>query len=60
MNIICTQPRRVAAMSVAERVAEEVGMNGGKAGGLIGYHIRMEAKRSDKTRLLFCTTVSRV
>lgn len=47
-------------MSVAERVAEEVGMNGGKAGGLIGYHIRMEAKRSDKTRLLFCTTVSRV
>jgi len=45
-------------MSVAERVAEEFGMSDGRTGAYVGYHIRMEAKKSDKTRLLFCTTVS--
>ena len=28
----------------------------GRAGGVIGYHIRHEAKASAATRLLFCTT----
>jgi len=53
VNIVCTQPRRVAATSVAERVAEE--MND-KLGNQVGYQIRMEAKRSKATKLLFCTT----
>lgn len=53
-QIICTQPRRVAATSVAERVAEE--MCEQKVGGMVGYQIRMEAKRSKETKLLFCTT----
>ncbi len=35
----CTQPRRVAAMSVAKRVAEEVGVQLGKE---VGYAIRFE------------------
>jgi ATP-dependent RNA helicase DHX36 len=41
-------------MSVAERVAAELGES--TVGKLIGYQIRMEAKRSSETRLLFCTT----
>jgi hypothetical protein len=53
INILCTQPRRVAATSVAERVAEELC---DRLGELVGYQIRMEAKRSARTKLLFCTT----
>ena len=53
VNILCTQPRRIAAISVAERVAEEMCEPLGK---LVGYQIRMEAKRSSSTNLMFCTT----
>ena len=53
VNIICTQPRRVAAISVAERVSEQMNE---KIGGSIGYHIRMESKKSKHTKLMFCTT----
>eukprot|EP00934_Nitzschia_sp_Nitz4_P001936 Nitzschia sp. Nitz4//scaffold44_size153857//12474//17017//NITZ4_002696-RA/size153857-snap-gene-0.201-mRNA-1//-1//CDS//3329552082//1936//frame0 len=53
-EILVTQPRRVAATSVAERVAEEMGEP--KLGGLVGYKIRMDAKYSAETRLCFCTT----
>lgn len=42
----CTQPRRVAAMSVAARVAEEMGV---RLGGEVGYSIRFEDCTSDKT-----------
>ena len=52
--MICTQPRRVAAISVAERVSEE--MAEPSIGQTVGYQIRLEARRSAKTRLLFCTT----
>lgn len=54
VSILCTQPRRVAATSVAERVAEELAESG--VGNLVGYQIRMETKKSSRTRLLFCTT----
>lgn len=53
VNIVCTQPRRVAATSVAERVSEEMC---DRLGNQVGYQIRMESKKSAKTRLLFCTT----
>jgi hypothetical protein len=53
-SILCTQPRRVAAISVAERVAEEMGES--TTGALVGYQIRLEAVRSADTKLLFCTT----
>ncbi|XP_072956855.1 DExH-box ATP-dependent RNA helicase DExH1 [Typha angustifolia] len=52
-NIICTQPRRISAISVAARIASERGENLGET---VGYQIRLEAKRSAQTRLLFCTT----
>lgn len=45
-KIGCTQPRRVAAMSVAARVAQEVGC---KVGHEVGYSIRFEDCSSDKT-----------
>ena len=53
VNIICTQPRRVAAISVAERVSDQINE---KIGGSVGYHIRMESKKSKHTKLMFCTT----
>jgi pre-mRNA-splicing factor ATP-dependent RNA helicase DHX38/PRP16 len=48
----CTQPRRVAAMSVAKRVSEEVGC---ALGGLVGYAIRFEDVTSDETKIKFMT-----
>ncbi|RLN45151.1 hypothetical protein BBJ28_00025681, partial [Nothophytophthora sp. Chile5] len=52
-NIICTQPRRIAAIGVATRVAQERCEN---IADIVGYQIRMDAKKSANTRLLFCTT----
>lgn len=51
-KIGCTQPRRVAAMSVAARVAQEMGC---KLGNEVGYSIRFEDCTSDKTILKYMT-----
>lgn len=48
----CTQPRRVAAMSVAKRVAEEVGC---KVGEEVGYTIRFEDCTSPQTKIKYMT-----
>ncbi|RKU47189.1 DEAH-box ATP-dependent RNA helicase prp22 [Coniochaeta pulveracea] len=48
----CTQPRRVAAMSVAKRVAEEVGC---KLGEEVGYLIRFEDVTSPATKIKYMT-----
>lgn len=48
----CTQPRRVAASSVAKRVAKE---KGGKVGDLVGYAIRFEDCTSKDTRIKYMT-----
>ncbi|KAJ3669811.1 hypothetical protein LUZ60_010135 [Juncus effusus] len=50
--VACTQPRRVAAMSVAARVAQEIGV---KLGHEVGYSIRFEDCTSDKTILKYMT-----
>lgn len=52
-NIICTQPRRISAMSVSERVAAERGEQIGES---VGYKVRLEGMKGRNTRLLFCTT----
>ncbi|KAI9900792.1 hypothetical protein N3K66_005054 [Trichothecium roseum] len=52
LKVGCTQPRRVAAMSVAARVADEVGV---KVGNEVGYSIRFEDCTSDKTILKYMT-----
>eukprot|EP00756_Hemistasia_phaeocysticola_P012782 Hpha_TRINITY_DN15227_c1_g8::TRINITY_DN15227_c1_g8_i2::g.65300::m.65300/K12813/DHX16; pre-mRNA-splicing factor ATP-dependent RNA helicase DHX16 len=48
----CTQPRRVAAMSVAARVAQEMNV---KLGNEVGYAIRFEDITNEKTRLKYMT-----
>lgn len=51
-KIGCTQPRRVAAMSVAARVSQEMGV---KLGHEVGYSIRFEDCTSEKTILKYMT-----
>lgn len=48
----CTQPRRVAAMSVAKRVSDELGC---KLGEEVGYSIRFEDYSSSKTVIKYMT-----
>lgn len=48
----CTQPRRVAAVSVSKRVSEEMGC---KLGEDVGYTIRFEDMTSSKTRIKYMT-----
>lgn len=52
-NIVCTQPHRIAAVSVANRVAAE---RGESSGDVVGYAVRFDSAASKRTRLLFCTT----
>lgn len=47
-GVACTQPRRVAAMSVAQRVSEEMDVGLGQE---VGYSIRFEDCSSAKTIL---------
>lgn len=67
-SIGCTQPRRVAAMSVAKRVSEEIvgianetnlidASNTSKyeLGGIVGYAIRFEDCTSDHTQIKYMT-----
>lgn len=51
-QIACTQPRRVAAMSVSRRVAEEMDVTIGEE---VGYSIRFEDCSSSKTVLKYLT-----
>lgn len=48
----CTQPRRVAAMSVAKRVSEEMAV---PLGGKVGYAIRFEDCTSKETAIKYMT-----
>ena len=48
----CTQPRRVAATSVAKRVSEEMDV---PLGSLVGYAIRFDDCTTDKTKIKYLT-----
>jgi len=53
-NIICTQPRRLAAITVAQRVAKE---RGEQLGSSIGYQVRFESRLPEgRGTVTFCTT----
>ena len=52
-NIIVTQPRRLAAISIARRVCDERGWS---LGSVCGYRIAREAKVSSATRISYVTT----
>ncbi|CAN6550921.1 unnamed protein product [Malus baccata var. baccata] len=47
-----TQPRRVAAVSVARRVSQELGV---RLGDEVGYAIRFEDRTSERTRIKYLT-----
>ena len=51
-QIVCTQPRRVAAVSVAKRVADEMHVELGQE---VGYSIRFEDVSSPKTVIRYMT-----
>ncbi|EEU44989.1 uncharacterized protein NECHADRAFT_41135 [Fusarium vanettenii 77-13-4] len=58
-KVYCTEPRRISAISLARRVSEELGENRNDLGtnrSLVGYSIRLEAKASKETRLVYATT----
>ncbi|KAK7200746.1 pre-mRNA splicing factor ATP-dependent RNA helicase [Novymonas esmeraldas] len=50
--VACTQPRRIAAISVATRVAEEMDVH---LGAQVGYHVRFDSRQCDATRVLYMT-----
>ncbi|MBP0657222.1 hypothetical protein J8J20_25450, partial [Mycobacterium tuberculosis] len=47
-----TQPRRIAARTVAERIADELGED---LGGTVGYQVRFTAQVADETRVKVMT-----
>ncbi|XP_056015289.1 uncharacterized protein LOC125676304 isoform X2 [Ostrea edulis] len=51
-KIICTQPRKVAAVSLAQRVASEIESN---AGDLVGYQTGMKSKMNSHTKVCYMT-----
>jgi ATP-dependent RNA helicase DDX35 len=51
-QVVCTQPRRIAAQSLADRVASE---SGTKLGQEVGYSIRFEDCTSPLTRVKYVT-----
>eukprot|EP01084_Bolivina_argentea_P314081 543996_1 len=50
--IAITQPRRVAAISIAQRVSSEFGTN---VGDKIGYHVRFDKTISNNTQITYLT-----
>ncbi|XP_008307701.1 ATP-dependent DNA/RNA helicase DHX36 [Cynoglossus semilaevis] len=55
-RVVCTQPRRISAISVAERVAAERAESVGN-GNSCGYQIRLQSRLPRKQgSLLYCTT----
>ncbi|KJP88749.1 hypothetical protein AK88_01630 [Plasmodium fragile] len=51
-NIVCTQPRRIACIAIANRVADEMNVKVGKE---VGYVIRFQNKTSESTKIVYMT-----
>ncbi|KAK7058857.1 hypothetical protein VNI00_001481 [Paramarasmius palmivorus] len=57
-KIYCTEPRRISAISLAQRVSRELGEPPnavGTSSSLVGYSIRLESNTTKNTRLAFVT-----
>jgi ATP-dependent RNA helicase DHX29 len=57
-KIFCTEPRRISAISLAQRVSLELGDAPGQVGtnaSMVGYSIRLESNTSRNTRLAYVT-----
>ncbi|CAO1617715.1 unnamed protein product [Sympodiomycopsis kandeliae] len=58
-KIYCTEPRRISAISLAERVSQELGEPKGAVGGddsLVGYAIRLDSHIGREARLVYATS----
>ena len=53
VNVLCTQPRRISALGLSERVSQERCLREGTE---VGYIIRGDSKVSEGTRITFMTT----
>lgn len=53
VRMAVTQPRRVAAITVAQRVCDEI--NRDKIGGIVGYSVRFEDMSCNRTQVRFLT-----
>ncbi|KAI5161029.1 pre-mRNA-splicing factor ATP-dependent RNA helicase DHX15/PRP43 [Nematocida ausubeli] len=51
-SVVCSQPRRIAAISIAKRVSEEMKQTLGK---LVGYSVRFEECLSEHTKIRYVT-----
>ncbi|KAL0723819.1 hypothetical protein Bca4012_038418 [Brassica carinata] len=51
-KIICTQPRRISAISVSERISWE---RGETIGNNVGYKVRLKSKGGRQSSVVFCT-----
>ncbi|XP_076339195.1 LOW QUALITY PROTEIN: uncharacterized protein LOC143240523 [Tachypleus tridentatus] len=51
-KIVCTQPRKIAAISLAKHVSGQLGF---AIGNVVGYQVGTNSKRSTDTRILFMT-----
>lgn len=59
VKIWCTEPRRISAVSLAQRVSSELGEASGACGtrsSLVGYSIRLDSRVSASSRIIFATT----
>lgn len=52
LQVVCTQPRRTAATSVATRVADVLDVELGKE---VGYKVRFDDKTSHDTKIIYAT-----
>ncbi|GAA5855636.1 hypothetical protein JCM8547_001627 [Rhodosporidiobolus lusitaniae] len=58
-KIFCTEPRRISAISLAQRVSTELGEPPGACGtrnSYVGYSIRLDSAVSASTRIVYATT----
>ena len=58
-KVMCTEPRRISAISLAHRVNQELGERKADLGTLrsfVGYAIRLENRMNVQTRLVYATT----
>ena len=50
--LVCTQPRKIAAVSLASHVAKQMGTH---VGGLVGYKVGSQSKVTKNTKIIFMT-----
>lgn len=61
LSLLVSQPRRISAISLAQRVSSELGepVNAcGTRSSLVGYSIRLDSMVSASSRIVYATTVS--